>query len=208
MSSPSEKPAARIEYGVAARPLRGEAVSGDRYVVRPVPGGVLLAVIDGLGHGVEAAKAAEAAVTILEAHAHEAVIPLMRRCHEALTTTRGVVMSVVSFNEVSCTATWLGVGNVAGALVRADGATAASHETLLTRGGIVGYQLPPLRASVISVGPGDMLGLATDGVAGGFTDELAPGEPAQPVADRILDRYAKDTDDALVLIARCRARDS
>ena len=44
-----------IEWGVATLALPGEAQSGDRHLVKPVGSTVLVAVVDGLGHGAEAA---------------------------------------------------------------------------------------------------------------------------------------------------------
>ena len=82
--------------------------------------------------------------------------------------------------------------------------TTSASETLLLRSGVVGSHLPPLSASVHAVNPGDMLILATDGIRPGFAEELLPLVPPQPAADRILSRYARGTDDALVLVARYR----
>ena len=53
-----------IDWGVAARPLEGQAVSGDLHLVKPLDDGVLLAVVDGVGHGGEAVAAARAAVAL------------------------------------------------------------------------------------------------------------------------------------------------
>src|SRR5438552_14842308 len=75
---------ALIEWGVASLALPGEAESGDRHLVKPVGTGVLVAVVDGLGHGAEAASAAKAAVAALERHASESPVPLLERCHRAL----------------------------------------------------------------------------------------------------------------------------
>jgi hypothetical protein len=46
-----------LEVEAAAVALGDAAVSGDRFCVVPTPAGVLVAVIDGLGHGSEAAEA-------------------------------------------------------------------------------------------------------------------------------------------------------
>jgi hypothetical protein len=73
---------------------------------------------------------------------------------------------------------------------------------VLLHGGVVGLQLPPLRAFVIPVSLGDTLILATDGIRSGFAEGLPPEEPPQQLADRILARDAKGTDDALVLVVR------
>jgi hypothetical protein len=52
--------------------------------VAPFDSGVLLGAVDGLGHGAEAAAAACAAVTLLEAHRSEPVVDLVLRCHAGL----------------------------------------------------------------------------------------------------------------------------
>jgi len=191
-----------LEWGVAAQALPGEAISGDRHVMQAFPSGALVAVIDGLGHGEEAATAAEIAVATLIGHAHESVIALLNRCHEQLRASRGAVMSMASFNAVEGTLTWSGVGNVEGMLRRAGFSTNASHEPPLLRAGIVGIQLPPLSASIIPVMPGDTLIFATDGITPDFADKLNLRDPPQELADRILAQHSKGTDDALVLIAR------
>src|SRR5437667_461770 len=74
---------------------------------------------------------------------------------------------------------------------------------LVTRGGIVGgTTLPPLRPDVVSIARGDLLIFATDGIRGGFTEGLPTDATPQQLADEILARYGKGTDDALVLVAR------
>jgi hypothetical protein len=49
---------------------------------------------------------------------------------------------------------------------------------------------------------GDTLVLATDGIRASFAEELSLRDPPQQIADHILARFGKDTDDALVLVAR------
>jgi phosphoserine phosphatase RsbX len=191
-----------IDWGVARLTLTGEAESGDLHLVCAARSGVLVSVVDGLGHGAEAAAAARAAVAALRRHADESVLPLLSRCHEALHGTRGVVMSVALFDRAGASMTWLGVGNVEGVLLYTDPAPRRARTTLLTRGGIVGHELPRLRAEVISLTPGDTLILATDGIKDGFSDGLPADAGPQQLADHILARHGKGTDDALVLVAR------
>ena len=191
-----------IEWGVAARSFDGGAESGDQYLVEPFPNGVLVAVIDGLGHGPRAATAGETAVAALRGHGHEPVAPLLKRCHEMLRRTRGVVMSVASFNVLNDTMTWVGVGNVKGLLLCAGGGSGATRERLLLRGGVVGYNLPTLRPVSVPVSRGDTLIFATDGLRSVFAEELTLGEAPQGTADCILSQYRRGTDDAMVLVAR------
>src|SRR5256885_3512383 len=137
---------ALIEWGVASLALPGEAESGDRHLVKPVGTGVLVAVVDGLGHGAEAAAAAQAAVAALERHATESPVPLIEPCHRALQGTRGVVMSVAGLGRPDRSMTWLGGGDVEGLLVYGGGAARAGVRRggLGPRGGPVRCRVPPL----------------------------------------------------------------
>jgi phosphoserine phosphatase RsbX len=187
-----------IDWAVAARPLAGQPASGDLHFVKTVGHGVLLAVVDGIGHGDPATAAARAAVAVLDEHSHEPVVSLIRRCHESLTKTRGVVMTTVFFDALAQTMTWLGVGNVEGRLFR----NGAGSESILLRGGLVGLQLPALSASELPIMAGDVLVLATDGIHNDFDDCISLKEAPARIADRILNRCFKGNDDALVLVAR------
>jgi phosphoserine phosphatase RsbX len=196
--------AAPLEWAVAQAARQGEDVSGDAYVVAPFDGGTLVAVVDGLGHGPEAARVAQIAITTLQERPADGVEQLIRRCHDVLMGTRGVVMTLASFSASACSFSWLGVGDVEAFLFRAAPALNAGREHVLLRGGVVGYQLPPLRAAVVTVAIGDTLILATDGIDDGFT-ALQPSrsQPPREIAEHILARYSKGSDDALVLVARC-----
>jgi hypothetical protein len=197
----SESKNALLEWGLASEPLAGQPESGDLGLVLPFPGGTLIGALDGLGHGDEAAAAARAAAEVLRAQPDAPVIWLVRQCHEALTETRGVVMSLASFSARYATLTWIGIGNVEGLLLRADAAATPRRETLLLRGGVVGFKLPPLGAAVLPVARGDALVLATDGIRSDFANGLSLTHPPQQVANQILARHAKKTDDALALVA-------
>jgi negative regulator of sigma-B (phosphoserine phosphatase) len=191
-----------IEWGVASLTMPGQSQSGDRHLVQPYTNGLLMAVVDGLGHGEQAAVAADLAVTTLIKHAHESVTALLKRCHDALRETRGVVMSLASFNELDRVLTWIGIGNVEGLVLRAEGSPHSRHEYLLLRGGVVGDQLQSLSASTMPLMQGDTLVFTTDGIRGGFATDLSANYPPQEMADRILAEYSKGSDDALVFVAR------
>ena len=191
-----------VEYGVAKFALAGQGASGDQHIVRCKESGVLIAAIDGLGHGEEAANAARVAADVLMADGNEPVISLVERCHEQLRTTRGVVLSVAFIDRAHALMTWLGVGNVQGVLVRADSKLGNAQETLLLRGGVVGAQLPPLLAMMLPVRRGDTVYFVTDGVRSDFARSLTTLENPQRAAERILSRYRTGYDDALVLVTR------
>jgi serine/threonine protein phosphatase PrpC len=192
----------RICWGVAEAPMMAGTESGDSHVVRSSADGVLAAVIDGVGHGDEAADAARIASHTLTSSPHEDTVSLVWRCHEALKETRGVVMTVVYLSPGGAM-TWVGVGNIEGVIVRCDpdGRVQSTHVVL--RGGVVGHRLPPLKAESLTMLPHDTIVLATDGISPEFSDALEPGGEPQAIADHILARYRKGNDDALVLVVRC-----
>lgn len=191
-----------VEYGLAKFVLPGEVESGDLHIVCCNEDSILIAVIDGIGHGEEAADAAKAAVAVLRDGVGEPVISLAIECHEKLKATRGVVMSLASVDTRHHMMTWLGVGNVQGTLLRARAKLGSAQEVLLLRGGVIGAQLPPLQAAVLPVCPGDTVVFVTDGINGDFSEKLSALEAPQRAADRILQRYRRGSDDALVLVAR------
>jgi len=190
------------EYGVAKFVLPGQGESGDHHLVCCNQIGILVAALDGIGHGEEAANAAKAAVSILKANAEEPVISLVQRCHEGLRSTRGAVLSLASIDPEHGMMTWLGVGNVQGVLMRAGSKKGTGQEVLLLRAGVVGSQLPALEAAVLPIAKGDTLVFVTDGVRGEFAEGLSALESPQRVADKILKQHCRGNDDALVLVVR------
>jgi len=72
-----------LEWGVAAAFHPGEATSGDLHVVCSLPAGTLLAVMDGLGHGPEAARAAELAAETVTRYCDQPTGEIVQRCHAA-----------------------------------------------------------------------------------------------------------------------------
>jgi serine phosphatase RsbU (regulator of sigma subunit) len=189
-----------IEWGWAGRAL--EDPSGDMHAVVELEDGALVALLDGLGHGYEAAMAVRAALPVLETRAGPSVVSLVQECHEALRKTRGAVMSVAWFDPRDSSMTWTGVGNVDSVLIRAPGRTQAQNEAIATRGGVVGYRLPTLRADRRTVSRGDVLVMATDGIRSNFSAGIVTQFSAQEIAESIMARYAKGTDDAHVVVAR------
>lgn len=193
-----------MRWASATRIRNAGPESGDVGVVEPFPTGYLVAAIDGLGHGREAAHAAQAAAEVLRAHPGDPVIDLLSRCHERLKGTRGAVMSLAALDARASTLTWTGVGNVEGVLLRPD----APREYLLLRGGLVGMRLPTNRAATIAIKPNDVLVLATDGIQPGFAATTPIHADVQAIADHIVDNFATNNDDALAMVVRWSGGDA
>ncbi len=191
-----------VDWCAATHAIPGQRHSGDKCLVKGVPAGALLAAVDGLGHGREAAAAAGIAVGVLRHHAREPLLDLVSQCHEALRDSRGVVMSLARYNAHEGTLSWVGVGNVRGVVIRSPSSRGKDPLRLLTRAGVVGAHLPSLHVATVPVQAGDTLVLVTDGIAGDFDRDLDGLAPVRTLADGILARHGRPTDDALVLVGR------
>lgn len=194
-----------FESAVRTRCCRGEVVSGDLALLVPVRGSILVAAIDGAGHGPQAAGAAHRAAAVLQRAAqsgHSDVRVLMRETHLALRETRGAAISLASLSCTSSTMTWLGVGNVEGRVLSPDHAGFRRHESLRMLGGVAGHDLPTLTSATLEIHRGDLIAFASDGVARRFADRLDPAGSPAAIAARILADHWDGEDDALVIVLR------
>ncbi|HWF27198.1 MAG TPA: SpoIIE family protein phosphatase [Mycobacterium sp.] len=195
-----------IEWARAGRPLPSEHTSGDQGIAVDINGdAALFGVIDGLGHGPAAAAAALRAIDALNRARTERIEVLVQLCHRVLAGTRGAALTLARVDFAASTLTWTGVGNVTANLVAKDAAGIHIRSSARLAAGIVGYRIPEIRpAQVISIRAGDLLVLATDGIDEEHLDHLDFAASATGIAEEILGKYAKESDDAMVLAARHR----
>ena len=192
----------KIDTAFATLPLPGQTESGDLCLIKRVGNGTLVAVVDGLGHGQEAASAAHAAVGALDRYSREPLSDLVRRCHEALVGLRGVVLGLAYLDPQGATMAWLGVGNVGGVLLRADLGNRPSRISLVPNAGFIGAEPAHPKTRSVSLALGDTVILFSDGIKDGFAETLVLSNSPQEIADSVITRHVKGNDDALVLVAR------
>ena len=190
-----------VEIAVAARPYPGETVSGDAWRVDWDRDTCRIAMIDGLGHGPEAAAAAAAATSTLAAHPALELVSVIQECHVALKGTRGAAVLLIRIAMVSGEVTFAGVGNVEAQIWQAG-----RTRHLMSDRGIVGATLPRIRPVSISLEPEWLFLMYTDGIRGRF-DPPTLQQSALDVnglAHAILNDWSRSTDDATVLVAQPR----
>jgi phosphoserine phosphatase RsbX len=192
-----------LRWAVAGRPMRGQAVSGDQATVQVSGPRTIMAVIDGLGHGREAADAAQLASEVVDRHPAEPLEVLLLLVHRELHETRGAAVTVAIVDSERSTLHWLGVGNVEGVLMRADiEARPRSHGVFLVSG-VLGYHVGRIHVpEPIALAHGDLVVLATDGVRANLADVVRFDQTPERLADDIMAKHGKLNDDALVLVAR------
>ena len=168
-------------------------------------GAALFGVIDGLGHGEAAAEAAQRAAAVVDDHRAEPLDAVLTHCHLALTETRGVAMTLARVDFDTDALSWIGVGNVMADLVAKHPTGLAVRSSALLAGGIVGYRMPQtLSTSQVAIAPGDLLVMSSDGVDQHHLDNIDFAAHATTIAEQLVGRYSRGTDDALVLAARHR----
>ena len=192
----------KIDTAFATVPLPGQKESGDLSLIKRVGAGTLVAVVDGLGHGQEAASAAHAAVAALDRYSREPLSDLVRRAHEALVGLRGVVLGLAYLDPQAATLTWLGVGNIGGILLRADTGSRPARITLVPSAGFIGGDPAHPTTRSVPLALGDTVILFSDGVKESFADAVVLANTPQQIADSAIARHSKGNDDALVLVAR------
>jgi anti-sigma regulatory factor (Ser/Thr protein kinase) len=195
-----------LQFGIATRPYPTMPVNGDAFVIKRWSASALVAVIDGLGHGPYAHRAAQTARQYVETHVDQPLEAIFRGVGRACRATRGVVMALVRFDfgGNGIRFAFASVGNVE---ARVFGGR--DRQPFIVRRGIVGGNAPNPRVTEHRWEPGTVMVLHSDGVTRhwGLADfpDLA-SESATTMAQRLLRALAKEQDDATVVVVRGMAR--
>ena len=191
---------------MASRPRPGEHACGDQPVAVAIDAdAALFGVLDGLGHGPDAAAAAMTAVEALKNTPGKRPEVLVQLCHRVLGGTRGVAMTLARIDFREGRLSWTGIGNVAANLVAKSASGIQLRSSARLTGGIVGYRIPEISpAQVVSIRTGDLLVIASDGITDDHLDHIDFAAPARDIAEHILAKHSKESDDALVLTVRHR----
>jgi len=185
------------DFGSAQRAYGGASVCGDAVFIGPDEPG-LVAVVDGLGHGPEAANAAHAFVKFVELHRAGPLDATLHEASRSIAHTRGVAAGLVQLSRSERTLRFAGVGNIE---VKAR-CREAVHPVCAS--GIVGRPLRRVTVYEYATFPGDTVALMTDGVSTRFElCDLDLRQSAQVLAETILSRFGKHTDDATCVVMRC-----
>jgi phosphoserine phosphatase RsbX len=191
----------RIDWAAAEAPAERESVSGDRHLVKATEHGVLVAVFDALGHGVDASHVADLALRDLHRQDTEALDQLLLGWHQELRGSRGVVAGLAWFDHFGAV-TWLVVGNVWTTLWRSSYGTMRVQASARAHAGIIGAHIPQLRPEIKPLQPNDLLILATDGIGADLVTGFTASDSPETIAQKFLLEGKIPSDDGLVLVGR------
>jgi Anti-sigma regulatory factor (Ser/Thr protein kinase) len=188
-----------LDAGVVCLPIDGETACGDGWCIRQDADHATVLLVDGLGHGPNAADAADTAIRVfesIEARAPKEIIALL---HEALRATRGAAVAVAEVRRTSDGATvdFCGVGNTVTALIGP-----ANPRALPSMNGTAGLTVRRLQPFTQPWRPGELLVMHTDGLTTRWRLDAYPRirEHDPAVAAAVLHRdTSRGRDDATVL---------
>lgn len=182
-----------MKTGGFSRPYKGLSICGDSFVIEEREGETLAAVVDGLGHGYESSVAAGRAVEVIREFADLSVGPLLMRIHQELRTTRGAAVGLMKVDD-SGAGEFCGIGNIEVQALNGQ------PPSVFCLAGIVGHNMRTSKVMSLSMKPGDIYCLMSDGISSrGNLKACLPGPP-ETVARRIVEHWGKDHDDATALI--------
>jgi anti-sigma regulatory factor (Ser/Thr protein kinase) len=203
---PHKKPAQHlnpIEVGVVSIPVKGEDICGDGWGVKSFGEAMMFMVVDGLGHGILAAEAAQEAQRIFSGSQGDSLIPILQDSHDALKKTRGAAMAIASVNFEKQLLSYAGVGNISASMVTLEGSRGmASHN------GTVGHHLQRLQEFTFPWSAGCILVMHSDGLRSGWDLKAYPGiwsKHPSLIAGILYRDFYRERDDVTVLVAKSRA---
>lgn len=193
-----------LDIGVVCLPLDGEAVCGDGWCVRQDADRAMVLIVDGLGHGPNAAQAADTALDAFRVTEDRTAKETVSIIHDALRATRGAAVAVAEVRRTpeGASVELCGVGNTVTAVIGAAG-----PRSLPSMNGTAGLSIRALQSFTQTLRSDDLLVMHTDGLTTRWRLDAYPRvrEHDPAIASALLHRDAsRGRDDATVLALRLR----
>lgn len=193
-------PEAELEVGAVCLPKTGEEVPGDGWLLEASGDYRTIMVVDGLGHGPNAARAARAATEAFAAHPAATPGALMQICHGALAATRGAAGAAARVAPAKRHGSFAGVGNIA-CRVEMSG----ERRQLVSHSGTLGHVMRRVQEFEFDFPAGALLILQSDGLTTRWSSEDYPGllaKHAGLIAGVLYRDHNRGTDDVTVVVLK------
>jgi anti-sigma regulatory factor (Ser/Thr protein kinase)/serine/threonine protein phosphatase PrpC len=189
-----------LSFGAATRPHPRMGLNGDAFIIKQWEESALVGVIDGLGHGQWAQRAAQTARRYVESHFAQLPEETFRGVGRLCRATRGVVMALARFDWEKEKLTFASIGNIETRIFNSP-----EPVKFVIRRGIIGLNAPNPVVTQHHWVPGSIMVMHSDGVETHWQWEDFPelaNEAATITAQRLLHVLAKEEDDATVVVVR------
>jgi anti-sigma regulatory factor (Ser/Thr protein kinase) len=186
-------------WAVIGRPAPFETLCGDAWRIAERDDMLALMIVDGLGHGPEAAKAAAEAISVFDRDPFIPLADFFGASHARMHGTRGGALAAAHFDASQRKLKYAGVGNIAGHLHGERGRGLFSHN------GIVGVQIRKVQEFNYEYPASGLVVMHSDGLQSRWSLDLYPGlaqrHPAV-IAGVLYRDYTRGRDDVTVAVVR------
>lgn len=165
--------ASLLQCGAVCVPKAHEEVCGDGWAMDQRADGGRVLVVDGLGHGPEAHRAARRALDVL-AHEKGGAAATLEAAHDALRSTRGAAVAVADLDVLARRVRFAGLGNVTAAVFGAG-----RRHNMVSVNGTAGHGTVRARAFEYAWEPRGTLVMASDGLGTRWALDDYPGLAAR-----------------------------
>lgn len=189
------------EIGVIQVPKPGEEICGDQWGVETSEAHTTVLLADGLGHGPDAAKAANAAIAILENQPNLAPGDLIEAVHLALRSTRGAAVAAARLDRERRIVIFAGLGNISGKIA----GLGEPERHMVSTNGTAGVEARNIREFSYPWPEDSLVILHSDGIATHWGLGSYPGLAARDpglIAGVIYRDHARQNDDATILVLK------
>ena len=202
--TPLVPPADELELGAVCLPKKGEEAPGDGWLLETSGEYRSVLVVDGLGHGPNAAVAARTAADVFAANPSVTPAALMQLCHGALVTTRGAAGAAARVEPAKMQGSFAGVGNIS---CRVE--TSGERRQLVSHSGTLGHVMRRLQEFEFAFPTGALLILHSDGLTSRWSCDDYPGlmnKHAGLIAGVLYRDHDRGSDDVTVVVLKNMAR--
>lgn len=194
---------AAFAWGAISRPAPHEIRCGDAWRAAERDGEFTLMVVDGLGHGREAADAADEAVDVFDRDPFAPLPTMLQNAGTRMQGTRGGAIAAARVDGPSRTVKFVGVGNIAGHLRSRD--DDKGRRGLVSHNGIVGGAVRKIQEFEYDCPVEGLLVLHSDGLQSRWSLEPYVGLPSRHpavIASVLYRDFTRGRDDVTVAVVR------
>jgi len=191
---------AMARSGVVSLPYPQETVCGDGHRLARSGNGFSMMVADGLGHGIFAAEASNAAVETFDRLADRTPADIAQSMHVALRKTRGAAVGIARYERDLGMVNFIGVGNVASVILDDGGA-----RRMVSHNGTIGHTASKFQNFAYPVTAPFLLVMASDGLGTAWTLDSYPGLRSRHpslIAGVLYRDFRRGRDDVTILVVR------
>lgn len=183
-----------------AVPFPGERLCGDGWAYHQSDDRLLILLVDGLGHGPDAADAAAEAIATFRKRVDRTPSEILSYVHDALKKTRGAAGAVAEIRSSDKTLAFAGVGNTVAVFMDAH-----SSRNLISHNGTLGMATPKIQEFRVEWPADGILVMHSDGLQSKWDLSSYSGLMARHAAvigGALFRDFRRQRDDASVVVVK------